>query len=186
MSKQSFVCVYNGYSDLHLSFDGRWFDFPQGKVTRMDDVTCSAVDEYKREHPTDPDPSAMLEYTFKAKEFGQMLFTRHNENLLADRCVLLLDEEPTPAQTKAADKFGRIRKMKQVERALAGRRQALAKGGDTELDAQIVEWMIEYDIKDELYNPASHEAEETVMVEAFAKFVDRLNQAKPELAGAKK
>lgn len=182
------VYVYNGFTDLHLSFDGRWFDFPQGKVTKLDDVTCSAVDEYKREHPTDPDPSAMLEYTFKAAEFAQMLFTRHNENLLADRCVLVLDKEPTPAQQTAADKFGRMRKMKKVESALAARRSALTKGGECELDPEVVDWMIEYDIKDDLYNPASKDGDETVMVEAFAKFVDRLNnrQQQPQLAGAKK
>lgn len=167
MSKTNAVNVYNGYTDLDLQFNGKWYRFPQGQVTRMEDQYCWAPDDYRREHESDPDPNAILERTYSARAFVEMLLTRHHQNLVADRVVWIGEGQPSEQDKKRCDEFGRVRKMKQVEEALADRRAALAKGGRPELDPCIVEWMLEYGIHDDLYNPVKQDQLTESMAKAF-------------------
>lgn len=178
------VFVYNGYVDLSCPFDGRVFSFPKGKTVRVDDVYCSSPDDYRRNHESDPRPDAVLDRTYPAKEFAQMILTRHNQNLLGERVVWLGDKEPTDQERKRTDDFGRVRKRKQVEEALSERKQALIKGGRPDLDMQIVEWMIELDVFDETYNPRPAQDNSKVVADALQAIAQTVQ--KPELAGAGK
>jgi hypothetical protein len=177
------VFVYNGYTDLHCPFDGRVFHFPFQKTVRIDDVYCSSPDEYRRNHESDPHPDALLERTYPAKEFTQMVLTRHNQNLLAEHVVWIGDKEPTDNERKRTDDFGKVRKRKQVEEALSERKQALIKGGRPDLDMQIVEWMVELDVFDETYNPRPSQDNSKVVAEALQAIAQASQQ---QLAGAKK
>lgn len=151
--KDAPVFVYNGFADLELRFDGRVYRFPYGKVTRVESQYCWAPDDWKRNHESDPDPGAILEKTYSARKIAEMLLNRHHQNLIGDGVVCVRDGQPTEQDKQDCNEFGRIKKMQLVEEALADRRQALAKGGKPTLDRNIVQWMKDYSMTDELYNP---------------------------------
>lgn len=145
--------IYNAFTDLHLTFDGRPFSFLEGKVTELNDITCTAPDLRRRNHESDPRPDAMLDRTYNAREFAEMLFTRHGQNLIGAGVISLTDEPPSDKQKTFAVAAGRIFKIKMCEEALAERRSALARGGKPELDPLILDWMKAYEVRDELFNP---------------------------------
>lgn len=175
------VYVYNGYHDLKLQFDGKWFEFPYEKTTVVNDYYTAHPDEWKRNHPSNPDGSALLERNYSAREFVEQLFNRHSQNLIGEKVVWIGDREPNAKEIERVNEFGRIRKMKQVEEALAERRSALAKGGKPDLDPTIVEWMTIYGIHDDTYNRKPEVDLAATLTEALTRVAQQAQQ--PVAAG---
>jgi hypothetical protein len=185
MTTKAPVYLFNGYSDVSVQFDGKTHRFPYNSTTKVEDQVCRAPDEAKRNHESDPDPGATLEKVYEARPFVELLFTRHNQNLLGDKVVWLGDREPNAEEKKACLNFGRIKKMKQVEEALSERQAALQKGGRPELDVHIVLWMQEFGVHDPTYNPAPPTDVGKDLVAALREVLASQNQ-QPQLAGARK
>lgn len=174
--------VYNGFDDLKLKFDGRVFEFAFGSTTKIEDLYCWTHKESDWQQTPNPNPPSTerIEKVYPAREFALRLFNRHNENLIEARCVIVSDKEPTVDEKRKADIAGVFRKKKIVEEALADRKAALAKGGRPELAPKIVDWMIEYGINDETYNPKPQDDIRRDLVSVLREAMH------PELAGAKK
>lgn len=186
MAKDNQVLVFNGFTELRLPFDGRVFKFPFNKTTAVDDLYCSAPDERRRNHESDPVDNAILERTYPARTVADMLLSRHGQNLVGDGCVLILDREPTDAEKARAIEMGRIRKANMVGEAIAEHNAAKTQPGAKHfLDAEIIHWMKELDITDDIYNPAAKVDQGAVIAELLAKIL-QAQAPKPELAGARK
>lgn len=182
MSSTKPVYVYNGFDDLKLKFDGRTFEYPFGSTTKVEDQYCWTHKESDWQQPKNDNPPATerIERVYPAREFALRLFNRHNENLIEAKCVIITDREPTAEEKKKANAFGEFRKKKIVEEALADRKAALAKGGRPELAPKIVEWMIEYGINDDTYNPKPQDDIRRDLVSVLREAMH------PELAGVRK
>ena len=183
----SIAHVFNGFKDLKLKYDGKWFRFPYNEITKVGDQKFWAPDERARNHESAPNPNAILQKDIEAIPFTNDLLNRHYLGLQAEGVVWVGDRMPTDAEKKATMESGRIKKMKMVEVALADRRSAIGKGGQPELDKDIVLWMQEFNIHDDLYNKKAEgmSDEELERIGAIAgAVVAKMQQSQP--AGVKK
>ncbi len=145
--------VFNGYKPLIEVYAGLPFRFPYNEVTHMGDQRFTSPDERRQNHESNPEAGAIFETKVDAIAFVTDLMNRHYQGYQTEGVVWIGDHEPTAADKKNALERGRVKKMKFVEQCLADRRVAMAKGGQPEMDHEVVEWMKEYGISDSLYNP---------------------------------
>jgi len=149
--------VYNALKDLTLLHNGREHKFLKGRVTEVDDQVFTAPDVYRRNHPSNPQADAMLEARMNGGDFARMILNRHYLNLLDAGCWVG-DEKPTDVQKQACALKAEAYKRKRIDEALQERSERRAGGkGLLALDEEIIEWMRELGITDELYNPAANE-----------------------------
>lgn len=150
--------VFNGFADLRLQWDGRWFEFKYNETQEVSDQQAIAPDMWQRNHPSDPQPNAVLERTYPADQFVRNLFERHHQNYITRGAIWIGDKEPSESTKARVRDRGRILKREVCEEAIAERRQAMAKHGKApNLPEQIVDWMKELNIFDPTYNPQSQE-----------------------------
>lgn len=181
--------VFNGFKPLNLIYAGLPNFFPYNEVTRMADRLFKSPDERRRNHESNPEEGAVFESRRDGIEFVTDLMNRHYQGYQTEGVVWIGAQDPTAAERKRCMELGRIKKMKIVEQSLADRRTAMAKGGQPELDAEIVSWMQEYNIHDPLYNAAPEggftEAQLQQIGAVMGVAMAQMNK-QPEPVGAKK
>lgn len=149
----SVAYLFNGFKDLTLVYGGLPYYFPYNEVTKYGDQVFRSADERSRNHESNPVDGAVFETKRDAIEFFTDMMNRHYQGYQTEGVVWIGTKDPTVEQQKRTMELGRIKKMKIVEQSLADRRSALAKGGQPEIDTEIVQWMQAYGIYDELYSP---------------------------------
>lgn len=144
--------VFNGFKDLNLPYAGLTFKFPVNKVTQLGDRTFTSPDERQRFHESNPNEFAMFETTRDGIEFATDLMNRHYQGYQTEGVVWVGDRLPGPKEMQRCQELGRIKKLKMIEQAAADHRVAQNAGKHHDIDTEIVDWMKEYNIHDNIYN----------------------------------
>lgn len=155
MSKPAFV--FNPLRPTTLEFSGREYHFPKGVVSQVQDQRFWAPDEYRRhlDNGSPEDKEAVHEMIIPALRFAETLFGNRHYTNLRDAGFWVGDREPNDKEKQTSDAKAKAWKMKEIDLFIQERRERQSGGmGRLAPDQEVIDWMIELNVFDPLYNPA--------------------------------
>lgn len=137
-----------------LRFSGRQFFFPFGEVTEVPDQTFAAPDLRRQFNESNPEEGAMFRRDWGGLELAKKMLDRHH--LPYTKIGFWVGSQPPSDKAiRETEQAAHRYKLNRIAQAKKERHDRLAGGpGRIEMEDEVLGWMEELGIEDEIYLPS--------------------------------